>query len=130
MAYTLSGKGIIWELLHDEVIIANLDVGIYYSIRGSGTSIWQLLIAGNATSSIEALLIEKYGNASGLVTFVERLVEEGLLSSADSSSECLLHLSLPDSYESPQLERYEEMKNLLLLDPIHEVDEQGWPSHK
>ena len=29
-----------------------------------------------------------------------------------------------------RLNRYADMKDLLMLDPIHEVDEKGWPSKK
>jgi hypothetical protein len=29
--------------------------------------------------------------------------------------------------EPPRLERYTDMKDYFLLDPIHEVDTAGWP---
>ena len=35
----------------------------------------------------------------------------------------------PD-FNPPQLRKYMDMQDLLLLDPIHEVDEQGWPIAK
>jgi hypothetical protein len=28
------------------------------------------------------------------------------------------------------LERYEDMQDLILLDPVHEVEEEGWPRAK
>jgi hypothetical protein len=30
-------------------------------------------------------------------------------------------------FEKPGLQKYSDMQDLLLLDPIHEVDEMGWP---
>jgi hypothetical protein len=30
----------------------------------------------------------------------------------------------------PVLERYTDMQELLFLDPIHDVDESGWPHRK
>jgi len=30
----------------------------------------------------------------------------------------------------PVLERYTDMQELLLIDPIHDVDETGWPRRK
>lgn len=130
MAYTTSNTGIIHELLSDEVIIANLNDGIYYSIRGSGILIWQLLLAGHTLSFIESLFAEKYGETPSLATFLDRLLEENLLISAPSSSSSLPSLNWPTTYSPPELERYDEMKNLLKLDPIHEVDEQGWPQQR
>ena len=33
-------------------------------------------------------------------------------------------------YEPPQLEKYTDMQDLVLLDPVHEVDATGWPHPK
>jgi hypothetical protein len=33
-------------------------------------------------------------------------------------------------YAAPTLQKHTDMQDLLLLDPIHEVDETGWPSVK
>src|SRR4051794_38301552 len=35
---------------------------------------------------------------------------------------------LPAAYGAPALNKYTDMQELLLLDPVHEVDEAGWPS--
>ncbi len=130
MAYTTPGTAIIHELLDDEVIIANLDDGIYYSIRGSGILVWQLLLAGHTLSAIESLFSEKYGEVPSLSPFLDRLLENNLLVAEECLSPSLPPLNWPAAFSPPELERYDEMKNLLMLDPIHEVDEQGWPQRK
>ena len=33
----------------------------------------------------------------------------------------------PTTFRSPHLSRYDDLQDLLLLDPIHAVDETGWP---
>lgn len=131
MSYRLANSGIIHELLNDEVIIANLDTGVYYSIRGSGVQIWQLLLEGHLPSSIESLFLEKYAKTPPLSPFIDRLVEENLLIAIEENAAASFpSLSWPSTFELPLLERYDEMKNLLMLDPIHEVDEEGWPNRK
>ena len=30
-------------------------------------------------------------------------------------------------YESPIVESFDDLETLLLIDPIHEVDDAGWP---
>jgi hypothetical protein len=30
-------------------------------------------------------------------------------------------------YQAPTIERFDDLEELLVLDPIHEVDEAGWP---
>ncbi|MDF2530065.1 MAG: hypothetical protein K0Q57_945, partial [Gammaproteobacteria bacterium] len=111
------------------------DSGVYYSIRESGVPIWQLLISNNSLSEITAMVAEKYSMnmediSAHLQAFVNQLLDEELLASASSpETQIKLHLDLswPAKFNKPSLEKYEEMKNLLMLDPIHEVDEQGWP---
>ena len=31
-------------------------------------------------------------------------------------------------YVAPTLQKYSDMQDLLLIDPVHEVDETGWPN--
>ncbi|MDF2940499.1 MAG: hypothetical protein K0R66_1141 [Gammaproteobacteria bacterium] len=133
--YQVPGTEIIHEVLDNEVIIANLDSGVYYSIRESGAPIWQLLLSGYNLSEATSMVAEKYSMkiediSAPLQTFVNQLLDEELLvngSSLETQIKLHLDLSWPTKFNKPSLEKYEEMKNLLMLDPIHEVDEQGWP---
>ena len=134
MRYKIKSNAVIHELLNDEVILANLDTGVYYSIRGTGVPIWQLLILGKNRDFIAAQFLEKYNTESTLQlgSFVDQLVEEELLVPESDDREIatapLQEFRWPNSFSAPLLEKYEEMKSLLMLDPIHEVDEQGWPA--
>jgi hypothetical protein len=92
--------------------------------------IWPLLLAGHTPSAIESLLSQKYGAIPSILPFIERLVEEKILSLSEEKTPNSLSLSWPAEFSFPTLERYDEMKNLLMLDPIHEVNEQGWPQRK
>ena len=49
-----------------------------------------------------------------------------------SVAAALLALPLPalaakKPYTAPAVQKYDDLEDLLLLDPIHEVDEAGWP---
>ena len=33
-----------------------------------------------------------------------------------------------EGFVAPQLHKYTDMQELLLLDPIHDVDQEGWPA--
>ena len=135
--FRIPGTAVVHEYLDDEVIIANLDSGIYYSARGVGISIWELLVAGHTQGSAQALLAERYPSASeglgsALREFVLDACNERLLIEAAAEESTIViaqqEIHYPQTYQPPVLEKYEEMKDLLLLDPVHEVDEQGWPS--
>lgn len=130
MRYEINGSAIIHETLGDEVIIANLDSGIYYSLRGAGIVFWQLLIAGYSTNNILKMCQEKWDEdqTSAFEALVVQLIEGNLI--RQSSMEQIpstFEISWPETFSPPLFEKYEEMKDLLILDPIHEVDELGWP---
>jgi hypothetical protein len=81
---------------------------------------------------------DKSALVSASVTgFVEELVKEGLLVKADheipAGDASLLISQLAEvagDFKPPLVNKYTDMQDLLLLDPIHEVDEKGWPESK
>lgn len=58
--YKLRSSSIIHELLDQEVILADLDSGIYYSLRESGVPVWQMLVAGLSQENIVKGISEYY----------------------------------------------------------------------
>jgi hypothetical protein len=137
ISYHLKSKSIIHEFLVDEIILANLDTGIYYSIRFTGVAIWQMLLAGNSADTIIAAFAQQYSinisHASEILnTFLNTLLSEEILvpvsTQTDPVSAGDFFPAWTAEYQLPSFEKYVDMKNLLMLDPIHEVDEQGWPS--
>ncbi len=135
VTYQIASSGIIHELLDNEVIIANLETGVYYSIRETGVPAWQLLTAGASATAVLSVFSKHFALEGGdalqsVQALMDRFVEEGLLTAGSSSADtdCTsLELLWPAQFSAPRLEKYSEMKDLLMLDPIHEVDEQGWP---
>ncbi len=131
MRYAVKSSAVIHELLNEEMIIANLDSGFYYSLRGSGMILWQLLINHASIHEMASSFFERYHveTEGEIRELINELLQEDLIIEAHSNhqyaSTCLFW---PQVYTRPYLEKYEEMKNLLMLDPIHEVDEQGWPA--
>ena len=67
--------------------------------------------------------------------FVAKLVEESLLAEgedAPSAATVTGELSAPwdgerRPYTAPVVQRYDDLDDLLAIDPIHEVDDAGWP---
>jgi Coenzyme PQQ synthesis protein D (PqqD) len=131
-AYRLNAPQAVAETSGGEAVVINLDRGTYYSIRGTGAVIWDALIRGVPADQI----IDNLAHSTDLsVTpsadvgdFLTRLIEEDLLTPADTSAEVAYDLQLDQPYAPPVLDKYSDMEALLLLDPIHDVDEAGWPN--
>lgn len=135
--FRVSNPQIIQETIANEVMIVNLANGNYYSLDKISADIWTLL---NQSVSLEDIVAHYSGACdapeaeirAGIHQFVETLVAEGLLEKvpvADASGKVAGLDPLPAKlvFSMPQMNKYADMQDLLMLDPIHEVDETGWP---
>lgn len=144
--YTVPPK-VIYEEISGEVVVINLDTGSYYSIGDSGFDIWVKLIRSASTSQIANNLANNYGDKFDKIqkqieSFVAELVEEGLVilkTEIEKDASKAYRDRVPENgyptstgkqgeFRKPILEKYSDMEDLLLLDPIHDVEEAGWPA--
>jgi hypothetical protein len=102
-------KSVVSDTIGKETIVINIYSGAYYALTEAGSSIWAAVAKGDLVSV----------NQDALVT----LISEGLLD-ADETPE----VSPMDS--NLLFTKYTDMESLLIGDPIHEVDEQGWPKFR
>jgi Coenzyme PQQ synthesis protein D (PqqD) len=122
------------KVFDDEVVILDMKSGTYFSLRGSGVDIWRLVEANASVAMISEALGERYDASSteietALDSLLGELAESGLLV-ADASldpSRPAVPAAEKIPFAEPQIERFTDMQELLLLDPIHEVDDSGWP---
>lgn len=132
--FRINGPDVIAESIDGEVIIINLNSGAYYSSLGSGASVWQALVASHSIEEALDLIATQYQTdrseiEADVLQFVSHLVDEGLLVETDEPvTPGDVDLSGRGAFETPVLSKYTDMQELLLLDPIHDVDPSvGWP---
>jgi hypothetical protein len=132
--YKVNEDALSHELIDGEVVIIQFDTGNYYSLAGSAATIWQRLVHSASSSDLAALFTAAPpGAESEIAAFVNELVSEGLVHSDPDAT--LAAPALPASppgstYLKPELNKYTDMQQLLLADPLHEVQETGWPHTK
>jgi hypothetical protein len=144
--FSINSSKITHETIDGEVVIVNLASGSYYSLDGVGATIWRCLEDRPSLGEIVADTAEHFdGESEELTKAVKKLIDElqaeGLIlkevnenqtgtlpnaSVAPGPSEG----SVKAQFTPPQLHKYTDMQDLLLLDPIHDVDEAGWPTVK
>ena len=118
----------------DEVVVANFLSGVYYSLLGSAAQVWEGLMAGVPLDRV-ADAVARAGNAdpeafaAAAQKLVADLVAERLVVVAEPYEASEWSPAPPDGgrYDLPVLERYTDMQDLLLLDPVHDVEDMGWP---
>jgi hypothetical protein len=124
------------ETIDGETIVIDLATGTYYSLRGSGSVIWNAVAAGATRESVVDHLETIYETAPGEAAdatdaFLSELEREQLIARGNGAGPSVAPASTPvevrSPFEPPRLEKYEDMQDIILLDPVHMVDDQGWP---
>jgi hypothetical protein len=127
------------ETIDGEAVIINLDSGNYYSLVDVGSFIWGLIETGASASEVQNLVLQSYqGNATDIDRAVQELLaqlqQENLIVPVDGAETLTLdqerssnNIQEKPSFNPPLLNKYSDMQELLLLDPIHDVDDTGWP---
>ena len=134
--YALNAPPNVGEIIEGEVMVINLDSGVYYSITGAGAAAWPMLLGGATAREIGNALARHYGIDAvtaerDVDAFVERLVGEEILRPlADGAAAA--GVAVPEDvatapYSGFGFERFEDMQALLVIDPVHEVGDFGWP---
>jgi hypothetical protein len=136
MAVRKLASSVTHERLDDEVIAINLETGAYYALDDTAADCWTLLVGGVATDDIVATLCERYAVDADtarrdLDAFTAELEGDGLLL-PDDAPPSAIDGALPPvaerrAYVVPVVNKFDDLEELLLLDPIHEVDDVGWP---
>lgn len=131
--YEVNKPDVVAESVDGEALIVHLGTGAYYSARGSADIAWQMIASGASAEATAAALGD--GAASpeaqaAVERFIQKLMEEGLLRARTTPPREAPVFSAPAAYADPELEKFTDMQDLLLLDPIHDVEEDGWPNAK
>ena len=139
--FRAGGPNFVSEIIDGEAVIINLETGSYYSLAKAGAQIWEALNRGVTDRALLATLLERYEGdpaeiEQALVDLIGALESEGILRTSPVQSDNGVgpHIAPSNAekvpFERPTLQKYTDMEAILMLDPIHEVDETGWPSAK
>lgn len=129
---------VVREVFDDEVIIINMESGNYFSLNSTGAYVWSLIEAGFAVDAIVGRLRDDFDVAEELAApsvneLLEQLLKEELIVAGAGPAPAPAQVAKPAAkrdFEKPSLAVYTDMQELLLLDPIHDVDETGWPQRQ
>jgi hypothetical protein len=134
MHYRINAPQVITETIEGEAIMINLGTGNYYSVGGCGAEVCSWLEDGANVAAIAAALAQRYEADPELIDdavarLIRELEQEELIvpTSENGGSPIAEASSERRPFEPPRVEKYTDMQDLVLLDPVHEVGERGWP---
>ncbi len=125
---------VVHETIDGEVIIIDLATGSYYSLSGGAANVWALVIAGYSSGEMVNMLSDAYDEEPDAIQillepFLAELQSESLAVAAvdgDMSPDYVSQMNVGGVF-SAHMEKHTDMTELILLDPVHDVDSLGWP---
>ncbi len=135
--FRINAPDVVSDNIEGETIGINLQTGNYYSLPGVASHVWSMI--GQRFSA--GAIVERLGAAySGddaadveraVYGFLRDLLAEGLVVPDDgpAPAPCAMPevVSPTGRFEPLRFERYTDMREFLLVDPIHDVDVTQWP---
>ncbi len=137
-SYCVNEPSVISEVIDGETIVLNFESGHYYSFNPTASEIWMRLCAGNPVAATAECVARRFAVDASIIeaevaAFARRLEEEQLIRRAPGGTVPATAASATacggssEVFSSPDFEKFTDMEELLLLDPIHEVGDSGWP---
>ena len=135
MSIRVNTPDVIHESFDNETVIVNLRLGVYFSLNEAGLPLWAQIQTGTTGRQLFDLWHKTHGvseaEAQAVVrAFLQELYEEQLVV-IDTEAPLAAPFE-PGLVATPRpvLQKFTDLQDLLMLDPIHEVDERGWPHAK
>lgn len=133
--YQISNPDVVAEDFGSEIVVLNLLNGKYFSMIGVAASLWRDITGGHPPQA----LIDQLPSTQNLMSdavraFAMALISEQLIRPAENTlapppvSAASSLTGIEKITKLPKLQAYEDMAELILADPIHDVEEDiGWP---
>ena len=135
--YAIDQAHIVSEVIDGEAIIVNLANGYYYSLDAAAAEIWGWLQSGWSVARIVSAIRERYdcagANPESAVDeligalVADEIIAPGAVESREPPAAPPASAAAKAPFRAPSMQRFTDMQGFLLVDPIHEVDDTGWP---
>ncbi len=135
MHYKFQNSTFDLEDFSHEIVIINTETGSYYTISGSAVSVIRWFFSPISDQQVVQLIENTFPNeVSEATTFVDWLKEQGLIYAVETSEDEKEGQNLANNntivFNQWVYSRFDDMSDLIRLDPIHDVSEKGWPFRK
>jgi Coenzyme PQQ synthesis protein D (PqqD) len=131
-SFMVASPKVVSEIIDGEAVILDLRRGRYYSIDGLGAQVWRAASDGVPRSEIIASCRASFPDETSvhrdIDALLESLVTADLLVRQDKPAIDDVPLTWPVTYSAPTLQWYDDLADMLALDPVHDVDAVGWPT--
>jgi hypothetical protein len=137
VCFRVNTPTVVYERFDDELVAINMSTGVYHSMMGAATDAFVLLAEEATAQELADALASKYAAQpaeirGALDPFLQDLEKEQLIAPVETRKErgplAVEGDQTGAPFVAPSLQTFNDLEGLLLLDPIHEVGDEGWPS--
>lgn len=120
------------DTVDGETMVIDTRTGHLLLFDGLASTLWDRLRTGTTADALLAETAERYGPDAAASTraFIDELVAASLVVPTDAGpgSPPADAAPWPDDFAAPGIERFDEIADIMTMDPIHDVDSaSGWP---
>jgi hypothetical protein len=119
-----NGADVAAKIIDGEAIILNIANGLYFSMGEVGALVWERIEAGCSSDDIRDAVVAHYDvdaarAGEDVAALLHTLLEAGLVLRTEAHGTPTTHSPTADRlpYVRPELHRYDDMVDLLALDP-------------
>lgn len=119
------------DTVDGETVIIDSTAGRLFLLTGLGPWIWQRMLIGHTADGLVGDVSAKFGAEAGSEAgvFLASLLENEMLRSDQGDPPVEGSVPpMPATFVPPALETYDDIADIIAMDPIHDVDPtKGWP---
>ncbi|MFO0745546.1 MAG: PqqD family protein [Myxococcota bacterium] len=129
-----------WDQFPDEIVAIDLERGVYFNLAAGGAETFQAFATATTVDEAIERLAPRFDApraalAAAVRTLVDELRAEGLLVVVDAPTLLAPAAPLPPPaarrpLEGFSVQKHQDIHELLVIDPVHQVAEAGWPAKK
>lgn len=135
-SFVTPSQEVVSEVIDGEAVIMDLRSGRYYTTDGVGAQVWVGATAGMPLSDIMTSCRTHFSAQQSapdssdhdIDVFLQLFVTAGLLvpahGPAPSDSPVL---NWPAQYSPPTVQCFDDLADMIAMDPVHDVGDAGWP---
>lgn len=120
------------DTIDGETVVIDTITGRLTLLVGSATTVWDMFVAGAEPAGIVADAHERFGPsaAAEVGALIEELIAREMLATVEVDR-APGRPAWSTEFATPRLEAFDEISDIMTMDPIHEVDvAEGWPRRR
>jgi hypothetical protein len=134
--FAIRSPDVVHETIDGETVIIDMASGAYYRLELAAAETWQCLAAGASAADLCAALGRCYEAPAERIeaavdAFLAELAGHNLIANGQRAAGPAPAPAAEPASRLPfpglAIHRFTDLQELLFLDPVHEVDDEGWP---